>query len=72
MGWRKMVMLAMLLGMETGCPEEWGKGGTVDRAVAKDVKANLEHQQFCADGSPAEWHCEGEGPAKECGWKCPE
>lgn len=72
MGWRKAVMLAVLLGMGTGCPEEWRKEGAIDRAVAKDVKANLEQEKICPDGRPTEWHCRGEGPAKKCRWECPE
>jgi hypothetical protein len=69
---RKAAMLAVLIVVGTGCPEQWGKGGFIDQAVAKYIKANLESEKSCADGKPAEWHCRGEGPAKKCRWECPE
>ncbi len=71
MDWRMAILLAVVV-VGTGCPEEWGKGGFIDRAVRKDIKAGLEHQKICANGLPAEWLCKGDGPAKKCGWECPE
>ena len=70
MGWSKAMMLAVLLGLGTGCPEEWRKGGVMDRAAAKDIKENLAHP--CADDAPRVWRCAEDEPEESCGWRCPE
>lgn len=35
---RQFLMVAMLLSILAGCPHEWGRGGTIDRALEKDMR----------------------------------
>jgi hypothetical protein len=61
------------MAMGTGCPETWREGGTIDRAMAKDLAEEM-HQHDCYL-SEEEWkkHCrvspelwETEGCPHEC------
>jgi hypothetical protein len=42
---RKQLACALWLAGLTGCPHSFGRGGTIDRAVAKDARENLEQPQ---------------------------
>lgn len=69
MDWRKAMLLGVLL-LETGCPEEWGKGGVIDRAVAKDTRAKLP-EMTCPEGKTGRWICPPDEPDSEkCEWLC--
>jgi hypothetical protein len=39
MRWKQVAWVLWLAGL-TGCPHAFGRGGTLERAVAKDVKEN--------------------------------
>jgi hypothetical protein len=65
----------MLLG--TGCPEDFKKGGTNDRAMRKDTQENFfrrdhpgeaddEEEPNCREDQTAEWKCDPE----PCRWVC--
>jgi hypothetical protein len=70
MGWRKAIMLAVLGGLGTGCPEEWRKGGIMDRAAAKDTRENMPESE-CPEGQAAQWDCPPDDPdPAKCGWVC--
>ena len=49
MGWRLAVIMVFLLALGTGCPHTWGRGGTIDRAMEKDIQERL-RQQRCHIG----------------------
>ena len=46
MGWRRMFVSMSLMAVGTGCPETWREGGTIDRAMAKDIAEEL-HRHDC-------------------------
>lgn len=48
MKWKRVACALWLAGL-TGCPHAFGRGGTIDRAVAKDVKESLEPIPDCTD-----------------------
>jgi hypothetical protein len=50
MGWRLAVIVLLLLVLGTGCPHAWARGGTIDRALEKDIQERL-RQQRCHIGS---------------------
>ena len=37
-------MLVPLFVLETGCPHAWGRGGTIDEALDKDMRQYLSNQ----------------------------
>ncbi|WNG44152.1 hypothetical protein F0U60_08570 [Archangium minus] len=41
---RRLLMLVPLLVLETGCPHAWGRGGTIDKALAKDMREYLSNR----------------------------
>jgi hypothetical protein len=45
MRWRFVVGTAWLLFAGTGCPHDWMKDGTNDRAMARDTDAFLDEQE---------------------------
>jgi hypothetical protein len=51
--WRLVVVSMLLLVIETGCPHTWGRGGTIDRAMERDLQERL-RQQRCNIG-PDKW-----------------
>jgi hypothetical protein len=44
MRWKYAACVLWLAGL-TGCPHAFGRGGTIDRAVAKDMKENVGPQR---------------------------
>ncbi|WNG40921.1 hypothetical protein F0U61_49920 [Archangium violaceum] len=36
---RRVLALVLLLTVETACPHAWGRGGTLEKALARDMKA---------------------------------
>ncbi len=68
MRWKLAGACVLALGMTTGCPEDFGKGGRIDRAARKDTEELL--QERC---SPSEYidFCGGEKQhSKECRERC--
>jgi len=70
---RRLLMLALLLTVETGCPHAWGRGGTIDMAVRKDI--NESWRDGCWISKEA-WYavCGDEfwRRPKDEWWRCPE
>lgn len=64
MRWRCVLTFTVWMAMGTGCPETWREGGTIDRAMAKDIEEEL-HRHNCflsneewlerCNVPPAEW-----------------
>ncbi|HLM44380.1 MAG TPA: hypothetical protein VK458_10965 [Myxococcaceae bacterium] len=48
-----MLMLGLLLIVETGCPHTWGRGGTIDMAVRKEMDQSLRNRCWL---STVEWN----------------
>lgn len=65
MPWRTVAALALGLVGLTGCPEDFGKDGTNDRAVRKDMQELLlkhdcsekEFRMFCSEGREQTEEC---------------
>ncbi|HLM42510.1 MAG TPA: hypothetical protein VK458_01530 [Myxococcaceae bacterium] len=36
---RRLVMLTLLLTVQTGCPHAWGRQGTIEKALKRDMDA---------------------------------
>ena len=53
MPWRRAFAFTVWMAVGTGCPETWREGGTLDRAMAKDLEEEL-HRHDC-DLSEEEW-----------------
>lgn len=41
---RRLLMLIPVLVLETGCPHAWGRGGTIDEALTKDMRDYLSNR----------------------------
>jgi hypothetical protein len=46
MRWRQVFAFTWLMVVGTGCPETWREGGTLDRAMEKDIEEEL-HRHDC-------------------------
>ena len=53
MRWRRVFAFTVVMAVGTGCPETWREGGTIDRAMAKDIQEEL-HRHDCPLGEK-EW-----------------
>lgn len=69
MRWRRVFALTWLMAVGTGCPETWREGGTIDRAMAKDIEEEL-HRHNCYLRKD-EWERKCGIPALWDGKKCP-
>lgn len=70
MRWRPAGTATVLLLMMTGCPEEFGKGGRIDRAAHKD---SLEvTRRRCSDEDRAKFCDGGRQNTEECHRACGE
>lgn len=63
MNLRAMLVLGGLLVLGTGCPHDWMKGGTNDRAMAKDMREMAEDVEEvddadCPEGMTWKADCE--------------
>jgi hypothetical protein len=66
MRWMQVASVLWLVGL-TGCPHAFGRGGTMERAAAKDTKENLDQQHpdctprvrkvLCPTGQPRSEDC---------------
>jgi hypothetical protein len=50
---RRLVLMLLLTGV-TGCPETWGRDGTIERALHRDVLENYLEDSTC-DLGREEW-----------------
>jgi hypothetical protein len=73
MNLRALLILGIVLLVGTGCPHDWMKGGTNDRAMRKDMKALIpeqsqeeEEEEPCPEDKVATWTCE----PLPCRWIC--
>lgn len=70
MRWRGVLTFTVWMAMGTGCPETWREGGTIDRAMAKDLAEEM-HRHDCLL-SEEEWKRLCNVPPEEWGTKeCP-
>ncbi|PTL81347.1 hypothetical protein [Vitiosangium sp. GDMCC 1.1324] len=69
MRWRRVFAFTLLMAVGTACPETWREGGTIDRAMAKDIEEEL-HRHNC-DLSKEEWLRRCKVPADWADRKCP-
>ncbi|PTL81345.1 hypothetical protein [Vitiosangium sp. GDMCC 1.1324] len=69
MRWRRVFTFMSLMAVGTGGPETWREGGTIDRAMAKDVEEEL-HRHNC-DLSQEEWKRRCKVPADWADRDCP-
>jgi hypothetical protein len=69
MRWRRVFAFTCLMAVGTGCPETWREGGTIDRAMAKDIEEEL-HRHNCPL-SKAEWEFRCLGAQQEQAPECP-
>ncbi|MCY1081669.1 hypothetical protein [Archangium lansingense] len=52
-----MLMLVPLLALGTGCPHAWGRGGTIDEALAKDMREYLSNQNCTLEDEEWQEQC---------------
>ena len=71
------VLLMRVLALCTACPETWREGGTIDRAMAKDIQEELHppRKPPACQMSDEEWakRCDlaaGASPSKRCPSDC--
>jgi hypothetical protein len=65
MRWKSVACVLWMAGL-TGCPHAFGRGGTIDRAVAKDVQESLEPIPKCTDELRGRICPDGQEPSEEC------
>jgi hypothetical protein len=41
---RRLLVLALLLAVETGCPHAWGRDGTIEMALRRDLTESRENR----------------------------
>jgi hypothetical protein len=69
--WPHSLVLAVLLGLVTGCPRDWAQDGTLDRAARKDNRERLKEAADCAPGESWQEVCdEDENGKKVCEMDC--
>ncbi|HEX5753778.1 MAG TPA: hypothetical protein VFZ09_46750 [Archangium sp.] len=69
MRWRQVFAFTVVMAVGTGCPETWREGGTIDRAMAKDLEEEL-HQHDCPL-SKEEWVRKCREPVEWEQQRCP-
>ena len=72
MDWRLVIVSTLLLAVCSGCPRTWGRGGAMDRAMAKDIQENVQRQKQSCTLSEAEWEERCEDPADWEYFDCPQ
>jgi len=69
MRWRRVFAFTVWMAVGTGCPETWREGGTIDRAMAKDLAEEL-HRHDCYLGEE-EWRDQCANPEDWGKSRCP-
>jgi hypothetical protein len=57
MCWRRVFAFTVWMVVGTGCPETWREGGTIDRAMAKDIEEELHRHDCDLSREEWEWRC---------------
>ena len=47
---RRLVVLTLLLSVQTGCPHAWGRDGTIEEALERDMDAYYSMPACALDG----------------------
>jgi hypothetical protein len=68
MRWKTAWGCALLLASALGCPHAFGRGGTIDRAVHKDLMEQLKNGSCSKEDR--EIHCPVGGSIEECLDQC--
>ncbi len=66
---QRLVVAAVMMVVGVGCPHDWMKGGTNDRAMRKDAKESI-RQPECPDGLELVEDCENRDEAGACTYTC--
>jgi hypothetical protein len=69
MRWRTVAVGALALAGLTGCPDDFGKDGTMDRAAHQDV-LELVRKHECSEKVYKEFCSRGREQSQECRKKC--
>ena len=64
------LVLGSLLLVGTGCPHDWMKGGTNDRAMSKDRRESLSDDDECPDGLTWQEDCSERRSDGSCPVRC--
>ncbi|HYO67681.1 MAG TPA: hypothetical protein VEU33_16520 [Archangium sp.] len=78
MRWPFVLGITLLAGfLGTGCPETYGKRGTLDDAMAEDLEEQQDERQRelgkdvpCREHKRRVWKCDDENRLETCDWKC--
>jgi hypothetical protein len=73
MNLRALLGLGAMLLLGTGCPHDWMKGGTNDRAMARDMREMVDDDDdefICPEGKTAKVDCENPLPDGSCRVTC--
>jgi len=54
---RRLVMLTLLLSVQTGCPHAWGREGTIEEALERDMDAYYSMDDCVLDAKVWEEWC---------------
>jgi hypothetical protein len=54
---RRFVVLTLLLTVQTGCPHAWGRDGTIEEALARDINEYYSMQDCALDEDAWEKRC---------------
>ena len=69
MRWRQVFAFTVVMVVGMGCPETWREGGTIDRAMAKDIQEELHRHNCSLDKEQWERRCRFEEQWET--FKCP-
>jgi hypothetical protein len=64
------LVLSSLLLLGTGCPHDWMKGGTNDRAMGKDRRESLSDDDECPEGMTWQEDCSDRLADGSCPLRC--
>jgi hypothetical protein len=78
MRWPFVLGIALLAGfLGTGCPETYGKRGSLDDAMAEDIEEQQDERQRelgnpvpCSKPRTLDWVCADENRRDTCHWEC--
>lgn len=70
---RRLLKVVLLLATQTGCPHEWGRGGTLDMAMEKDMREYPRKTTCTLDEEEWVERCKGyDHMPSSARTKCPE
>jgi hypothetical protein len=56
---RRLLLLTLLLTAQVGCPHAWGRGGTIEEALARDINEYYSMRNCSLDEEAWENSCLG-------------